>query len=266
MKKQLCLFLIVTAPLWAMSQEKKESASADELAKQLQNPIASLISVPFQNNFDFGIGQADGSRWTMNIQPVIPMSVSEDWNLITRIILPVISQNDVVMEGSSQTGLGDATISALFSPKKPTSGGLIWGAGPIVLVPTATEDNFALKQFGIGPTAVALKQVGSYTVGALVNHVWSVAGDSDRPDVNSTFMQPFVAKNFPGGYALTAVTELTQNWEADNTSGMFSIVGSKVITIGSQMAQVGLGPRIFYGDGRTADWGFRAVFTLLFPK
>jgi hypothetical protein len=202
----------------------------------------------------------------MNIQPVVPMSISEDWNLITRLILPVISQNDVFGESGSQTGLGDAVITGFFSPKAPTAGGLIWGAGPAFLVPTATNDVLGTEKFGIGPSAIALKQVGSFTAGALVNHIWSVAGSDDRADVNTTFFQPFLARNFTGGYALTAVTEISQNWDFDSTSGMFTIVGSKVVTIGSQMVQVGFGPKIFFGNGRAADWGFRAVFVLLFPK
>ncbi|MCO5726058.1 hypothetical protein [Robiginitalea marina] len=262
--KKACLFLVLSLlPFFAMAQD---GTSADDLAKQLQNPIASLISVPFQNNFDFGIGPADGSRWTMNMQPVIPMSISEDWNLIGRVILPVISQNDVFGNSGNQTGLSDAVVSGFFSPKAPTAGGLIWGAGPVLLIPTATNDLLGTEKFGVGPTAVALKQAGSFTYGALVNHIWSIAGADDRADVNQTFFQPFLAKNYPGGYALTAVTEISQNWDFDSTSGMFAIVGSKVVTIGSQATQVAFGPRFFYGNGRAADWGFRAAFTLLFPK
>jgi hypothetical protein len=264
--QSLFLAFAFSFTLGTVNAQDKPASSADELAKQMQNPIANLISLPFQNNFDFGAGAADGSRWTMNIQPVIPISISTDWNLISRTILPVVSQNDIFYSGSSETGLGDTTISAMFSPKKPTSGGIIWGAGPIFLVPTATDNLLGTQKFGVGPTAVALKQVGSFTVGALVNHIWSIAGNSDRSDVSSTFMQPFVAKNFSGGYALTAVTEVTQNWEANSTSGMFAIVGSKIVSLGKQKGQIGLGPKIFYGDGRVADYGFRAIFTLLFPK
>lgn len=125
LKKLQLLILLVLLPVLGSSQEPAAAAAlsdADELAKQLQNPIASLISVPFQNNFDFGIGPADGSRWTMNIQPVVPMSISEDWNLITRLILPVISQNDVFGESGSQTGLGDAVITGFFPLRHPLRG------------------------------------------------------------------------------------------------------------------------------------------------
>lgn len=239
--------------------------SADDLAKQLQNPVASLISVPFQGNLDFGAGYYDGTKFTLNIQPVVPISISENWNLIGRVILPIVSQSDVY-NTESQTGLSDAVVSAFFSPKEPTSGGLIWGAGPVFLVPTATDELLGTEKFGIGPTAVALKQINSVTVGVLANHIWSVAGDDARADVNATFFQPFIAKNFAGGYALTFNTELTQNWDSKGTSGAFHVVGSKVVSLGSQLAQILVGPRIHYGNAKVADWGIRAGLVLLFPK
>ena len=256
---------LLVAIACAFSQLLHAQSDADALAKALQNPVASLISVPFQANFDYGIGPNDGSRFTLNIQPVIPISIGENWNLIGRVILPVISQNNVFGESGSQTGLSDAVISGFFSPKAPTAGGLIWGAGPVLLVPTATDDLLGTGQFGIGPTAVLLTQVSGFTVGGLVNHIWSIAGDKGRDDVNSTFLQPFIARNFKGGYALSLNTELTQNWEAEQASGTINIVGSKVISMGQQRAQVAIGPRIPYGEGNTAEWGFRAVFVLLFP-
>ena len=262
------LFIFITMGLITNAQEveKEDSTpSADELAKKLQNPIASLISVPFQGNLDFGVGPEDGTRFTLNVQPVIPLSISEDWNLIARVILPLTSQNDVRGNSGRQTGLGDAVVSAFFSPKEPTSGGLIWGAGPVFLIPTAT-DNLGTEKFGLGPTAVALKQIGDITLGGLVNHIWSVAGDNDQPDVNTTFFQPFVAKNFSGGYAIGVNTELSQSWDYNATSGTINITGSKVISLGKQLAQVVLGPRIPYGNANTAEWGFRAVLVLLYPK
>ena len=267
-KRTYIIFIVLLSiPTLCLAQEEETTtSSADELAKKLQNPIASLISVPFQANFDFGIGPEDGSRFTMNFQPVIPLSLSEDWNLIARVILPVIRQDDIFGNSGHQTGLGDAVVSAFFSPKAPTSGGLIWGAGPVLLVPTATDDLLGTGKFGIGPTAVGLKQIGDVTVGALVNHIWSVAGDDDRADVNTTFIQPFVAKNFPGGYALSLNTEVSQSWDNDATSGTINFIGSKVISLGSQLAQVAIGPRIPYGGANTAEWGFRAQFVLLFPK
>lgn len=262
MKRLTTLLLIVLIQSTCFAQE----SNADALAKQLQNPVANLISLPFQANFDFGVGPADGSRMTLNIQPVIPISISENWNLIGRVILPVISQNNVFGHSGSQFGLSDAVVSGFFSPKAPTSGGIIWGAGPVLLVPTATDDLLGTGKFGIGPTAVALKQSGSFTIGGLVNHIFSVAGKEERQDVNSTFIQPFIAKNFSGGYSLTLNTEFTQNWEADASSGFLHLVGAKVFKMGNQMAQAAIGPRIPYGNGNTSEIGFRAIFVLLFPN
>ncbi|MBL7472716.1 hypothetical protein [Robertkochia sediminum] len=263
-RNTLTLVLFVfTAALFA--QEEQQLSDADALAKQLQNPVASLISVPFQFNYDFGYDPLNGNRMLLNVQPVVPLGLNEDWNLIARVILPVIWQNDVV-NNDSQFGIGDAVISGFFSPKQPTAGGLIWGVGPVILAPTASQNLLGGEKFGVGPTAVALQQAGSITFGALVNHIWSVAGDEDRADINTTFFQPFIGKNIPGGYAISVNTEISQDWDNSLTNGTLNIVGSKVITLGSQMAQVFAGPRFPYGNGNRSDFGVRFGLTLLFPK
>lgn len=147
---------------------------ADALAKQLSNPVAALISVPFQLNYDTGYDDG-GEKWLLNIQPVIPVSIGENWNLISRTILPVIDQSKVVND-DAQSGIGDTVQSIFFSPKKPTSSGWILGAGPTALLPTATDDLLGQKQWALGPTAVALKQVDSgWTYGALVNQLFQRA-------------------------------------------------------------------------------------------
>ena len=232
---------------------------ADALAKKLQNPIASLISVPVQGNFDFGIGPADGSRMTLNIQPVIPFSINEKWNLITRTIMPVISQNDVFGNSGNQFGLGDIVTTGFFSPKEPTKGGIIWGVGPVLLLPTSTDNLLGLGEFGAGPSAVALTQKGSLTLGALLNHIWA-------DNYSATFFNPFFAKNFSGARALTLNTELTQNWTNEAFTGVVMLQGSKVFTIGKQAVNAAVAPRFHFGGGRAADWGFRAMLIFLFPK
>ncbi|WP_094967853.1 hypothetical protein [Winogradskyella aurantia] len=263
--KNLTIALVLLFSSISFSQDNDAAATADALAKKLQNPVANLISVPLQNNFDFRIGEANGDRYTLNIQPVVPISISEKWNLIGRAIIPVISQNDVFGFSGAQTGLGDIVLSGFFSPKTPTAGGFIWGAGPAILAPTATDDFLGTGKLGLGPTAVVLKQAGSFTYGALANHIWSVAGNSERNDLSLTFIQPFIAKNFTGGYALTLNTEFTQNWDFDTSSGFLHLIGSKVVTVGKQMSQIFIGPRVPYGNGNTAEWGIRGGITLLFP-
>lgn len=155
--------------------------------------MASLISVPIQANYDKDTGPyEDGSVWRINIQPVIPFMLNDNWNLITRTILPVIDQSDVPVDGMGESGIGDIVQSFFFSPKKPTPRGMIWGIGPVIMLPTASDEMLGTEKWGIGPTGVALKQAGPWTYGALVNHIESFAGYDDRADISATFIQPFL--------------------------------------------------------------------------
>jgi len=171
-------------------------AQEADLAQKLANPISDLISLPIQSNVDFGVGPGDGTLWRTNIQPVIPISISEDWNLISRTILPVIDQEGLAPTGDTldEFGLGDITQSFFFSPKQSSP---IWGVGPVFLFPSATDDLLGVEKWGVGPTAVVLKQDGPWTYGALMNHLWDVAGDDNRASVNATFVQPFVSYILP---------------------------------------------------------------------
>ena len=249
-----------------LSQEDPK-ADAAELAKKLANPIASLISLPFQNNMDIGIGDNLGSRNTLNIQPVIPLSITDNINLITRVILPVISQNNISGTGDSETGLGDAVVSAFLSPSV-SKGGLTWGAGPVLLAPTATNDLLASKKFGLGPTAIALYQTRGMTIGALINQIWSVAGDAERPDISMMFFQPFFTYNWKSGAGIGGNFELTQNWNAGTTTLWFTPILSAVTALGKQRVQFAVGPRLNLAapDGAKAKFGVRSQLVFLFPK
>jgi hypothetical protein len=237
---------------------------ATDLAKQQQNPIASLISVPLQGNWDFGLGDRDAAGTLFNIQPVMPLGISRSTNLILRVILPLVSQ-----PGSGDVrvnGLGDVVTTAFFSPAK--SGRLIWGAGPVFLLPTATNNALGSEKFGIGPSVVLLTQPGRWTIGLLANQIWSVSGASDREDVDSTFLQPFVNYNFGGGLAVGAVLEATANWKAEEhwTAPLLFTVG-KVARLGKRPVNfvIGAGPTVASPeDGPT--WRFRFMAVLLFPR
>ncbi|MEJ2289761.1 MAG: hypothetical protein P8Y02_14190, partial [Deinococcales bacterium] len=212
--------------------------------------------------------QPDGDRFQLNAQPVVPVSLNRDWNLISRTIVPVIHQSDIVPGAGSQTGLGDTVQSVFFSPKEPTAGGWIWGAGPVLLLPTGTDDLLTADQWGVGPTGVALKQNGPWTYGALANHIWSVAGDDDRADVNSTFIQPFLSYTTPEAWTFTVQTESTYDWEGGGWSVPVNVLATKVVRLGGQLASVGGGVRYWADstDSGPEGFGVRLVFTLLFPK
>lgn len=244
----------------------RAQSDADELAKALANPVAALISVPFQLNYDDGLGD-DGERWTLNIQPVVPVSISQDWNLISRTILPLMTQDDVVGD-DSQSGLGDTVQSIFFSPKQPTASGWIWGLGPALLVPTATDHLLGSEKWGIGPTGVALRQTDSgWTCGLLANHIVSFAGHDDRSDVKATFLQPFLTRALGNGQTLALNLESTYDWESEKWNVPMNLVYTRVTKLGGQMISWGGGGRIYLDSPPGgADWGLRFMLTLLYPR
>jgi hypothetical protein len=264
----LALGAAAVTPCTGLAQQAPAAPDADALAKALSNPVAALISVPVQLNYDSGYGQGgDGERWTLNLQPVVPITLNEDWNLISRTILPVIYQTDVVGNGSD-SGIGDVTQSLFFSPKKPTASGWIWGVGPAFLLPTASEDALGTEQWAIGPTAVVLKQTESgLTYGALVNYLASVAGDDDRADINSAFLQPFLSKGLGQGRTVTINLESSYDFEGHAWNVPVNISYSKVTKIGGQLMSFAGGARAYLETPTGGpDWGVRFVVTLLYPK
>lgn len=253
--------------LATIAAQAQEGSDADALAKQLSNPVAALISVPLQTNWDTGMGERDGERLTLNVQPVVPIGISERWNMISRTIVPLIDQNDVVGD-DSQSGLGDVSQSLFFSPKQPIAGGWLLGVGPAFLLPTATDDLLGGEQWAAGPTAVVLKQTATgWTYGALVNHLWSVAGEDDRAEVNATFLQPFLSKGLGQGRTLTLNCESTYDWNARQWNVPVNLSFSKVTIVGKQRLSWGGGARAYLeAPEGGADWGLRFVVTLLFPQ
>ena len=265
------LFLMLTVFGIALASEgdgiiEPGEDSTEELARAVQNPVASLISVPFQNNTNFNFGPREKTQNVMNIQPVVPFSLSEKWNLITRTILPIISQPAFTLNQNRKDGVGDTLFTAFFSPKD--SGSLIWGAGPAILIPTSTDDRLGAGEWGAGPGVVFLTIQGPWVVGSLFSNVWSFTGDSD---VNILTWQPFVNYNLDGGWYLTTSPLITANWEADSDNTWTVPVGGgfgRVFRVGQQNLNMQL--QSFYNieepDDIGPEWSIRFQVQFLFPK
>lgn len=249
-----------------------QEKSTSDLAKAAQNPIADMISLPFQNNTNFNFGPLDKTQNVLNIQPVYPVNLNSDWNLITRTIFPLISQPATAPGQDREFGLGDIQFSAFFSPINPTAGGTTWGVGAIAQLDSASDDRLGQGAWGLGPTAVALKFAGPWVYGGLVNNVWSVSEDAGRQKVNQFLFQPFVNYNFPQyrGRYLSFAPIITANWEADSGNKWTVPLGlgiGQIFKIGKQPAN-GL-VAAYYNVEKpefAADWQLRIQLQLLFPK
>ena len=254
--------LTLAAPSWAQQDQ------AAELAKKLSNPVASLISVPLQYNYDEYSGTNDGaSASKLIVQPVIPFSLNNDWNLITRTLIPLVDQKGFPVAALNESGLSDTTASFFFSPKSPTADGWIWGAGPVLLLPTATETELGAEKWGAGPTVVVLKQQNGWTFGALANHVWSFAGDSARDEVSATYLQPFVSFTMKRAMTFTLNTESTYDWHNKQWTVPLNLMVQQLVKVGRQPLALTVGGR-YYADKPDGgpDWGLRFAVILLFPK
>lgn len=245
-----------------------QAADDAALAQAAQNPVANMISLPLQNNTSFGVGPENDAQNVLNIQPVVPISLSEDWNLITRTIAPVIYQPEMVPGSGSEFGLGDINATLFLSPAEP--GKLIWGVGPVFSFPTATAEVLGTEKWSAGPSVVALTINGPWVVGGLASNLWSFAGDDDRADVNQFLFQYFINYNLPQGWYLSSAPIITANWEADSGNQWTVPFGGgvgKIFKIGNQPlnAQV----KAFYNVEKPdngPDWALRLQLQFLFPK
>src|SRR5271165_870924 len=251
--------------------EANTSAGTEALQEATQNPVASLISVPVQNNSNFDVHPGYRTQDVLNIQPVIPIGISKDWNLLVRWILPIVYQPVPNQPGTPETGqygLGDMVPTFFISPKK--AGKLIWGAGPVFQLPTATNTYLGQGKLGIGPSVVLLTQPGHWTLGILANNVWSVAGSGSRPDVNQFLFQYFINYNLKKGWFLTWQPTLTANWEATNGNTWTVPLGGGVGRIMKLRNQPVSLTGQFYGNAvhpeGTPAWSMRLQIAFLFPK
>jgi hypothetical protein len=241
---------------------------SSDIAKQAQNPIASLISVPLENDFNPYTGVHKEDSYVFEMKPVVPIRLSDDWTLITRTIIPVIQVPDLAPGVSGTSGLGDIQESLFLSPTK--AGPVIWGAGPVISVPTATENILGTKKLSVGPTVVVLRIQGHWLFGSLVQNLFSVAGPSARKDVNQMLMQPFVNYNLPHKWYLTSSPIITANWEVGSSERWVVPVGGgvgKIVHFGK--LPVNVYTQFFRNVQRpdgTSSWSARFQMQLLFPK
>ncbi len=244
-------------------------ASTGDLAKKTQNPVSDLISVPFENNFGFGAGKDGEFRYDLIIKPVIPMTINEDWSWIHRVIIPVSSQPNFGPDGVGDAdGLGDVQYQGYLSPAK--AGKVIWGVGPVLEFPTASEDELGSEKWSAGVGVIALRMDGPWVYGGLINNIWSYAGDGDRQHVNRMTLQPFVNYNLPEGWYLTSSPVITANWEADSNDAWTIPVGGgfgRIVRIGKLPINISL--QSYYNIEKpdlASDWSVRFQFAFLFPR
>lgn len=267
--RSLLAIAVASAAALAHAQDNDDNA---ELAKKLSNPVAAMISVPFQFNYDQNIGPLDrGHRTYMNFQPVAPVPLGNDWNMISRTIVPLVDQSQIAPGSGHQFGLGDITQSLFFSPAHPGSSGVIWGVGPAFLIPTATDDLLGGKRWGLGPTAIVLKQDRGWTYGFLFNHIWSIAKvghDRTHADISNTFLQPFLSYNTPTAWTYAVNTESTYDWKAHQWAVPINLSVGKLVRIGGHPVSFTGGVRYWaqHSDAGQKGWGFRFAVTLLVPE
>jgi hypothetical protein len=257
----------VAWPAAAIAKDHSGSGDAQELAKKLSNPVSDLASIPFQFNWENGVGPDNGLRTVLNIQPVVPFEISHKWNLIERWIMPYVSQPEYLGSGS---GLSDITFSSFISPN--TGKTLTWGVGPVITLPMTSDVAVGSGQWSAGPTLVVVKTRGAVLYGLLWNQLWSYATVSERARVavNQGFFQPFIAWTRPSGVTLALQSESTANWNAPNDADRWTIpinaTVSKVTTLGPFPFSVLGGAGVYVASPDNGpDWKLRAAFTLILP-
>jgi hypothetical protein len=272
--ERLVSLLIAVLPVVAHAQQdagsRADETDSSSLAKKLNNPIADLVSIPFQFNWNTGVGPQDELQLVLNIQPVIPVSITKDWNLIGRFIVPFTSQPAMEEGGQAVFGMSDITASLFLSPSKPSA--FVWGVGPAFGLPTTTDPALGSGKWLLGPTAVALLQAGPWTVGALTNQLWSFAGtgDIERASVSRLFVQPFVAHTTKTATTFTAMSETTIDWKEPKGQRWTAPVELFV----SQMTKLGTFPfNVQIGGGYFVEsptggpnWRLRLNLVVLIPR
>jgi len=260
--------ITLAAPAISSGQEAKPAAAESaDLAKKLSNPVSDLVSVPFQFNWEQNVGPAKQTRFILNVQPVMPFAINKDWNLIARVIVPLVSQPALLANGEPTFGVSDVLTSFFFSPSKGVP--FTWGVGPAISLPSTSEPTLGSGKWSAGPTAVVLRQSGPWTYGALWNQVWSFSGDPARADVSQMFFQPFLAYQATHTVTLTVQSESTANWEADEDTWTVPInfLVAKLSSFGVFPASYQMGFGVFpVHPDIGPSWKIRGAIVILLPR
>ena len=266
------VLVLVCSSVFLQHSARAEDTALNEgaqLAQDLFNPVADLYTIPFEMEFNRNIGPADeGERLQLNIQPVIPISLNEDWNLITRTILPVVSQKDIFPGAGRQSGIGDLSLSLFLSPQAPTKRGVTWGVGGVFLMPTASDELLGTEKWSAGPTFLALGQRGPWIFGALTAHAWSYAGDSDRDDISATEIWPWFGYTWPTATTLYAMSDMGYDWKNEQWSIPVDVGISQLFEVGPIFvsADLGVGYWAQSPEYGAEEWRFRFQVNLVLPK
>jgi hypothetical protein len=252
---------VLVLPFMVVAQDEAE------LARKTENPLADLVTFPLQHNWDFGIGPLNAMKYTLKLQPIIPLPLGTNWVLLSRTILPITYAEPSAPGDHGKFGFEDTSLSLFLSPRRAGSTGLFWGAGPAFQLPTATDDDLGDGKWGAGPTVAVSKQQGGWTGYILTRHIWSFAGDPDRPSVSETLLQPSLSYTFKSLTTVGLVSEATYDWQAQQWKVPLNLTVSQLFTVGKVPLKFTVGGRLYAERPPGGpDWGLRFTMTFLFPR
>lgn len=257
----------VAVPAAAQGPAPGEPAPGDvtALAKATQNPVADLLAIPLQFNFNSGGDLGDRTALNLNVQPVVPISLTSEWIVVARTIIPLYNLPDQSGDGAS--GVGDIVSELLVSSAEAST--FQWGVGPVFSLPTATLAPVRTGSWAAGPAAVGLVTTGRWVAGALATQTWTFADYGDRREVEQLQIQAFANFNFGQGWAVVAAPLIIADWTASSDNAWTVPLGGGLTWtthVGDQAVQLSAQyyRNLVYPDGGAANQ-LRFLVSFLFP-